>query len=65
VLEWRRRLDQCEKWYAEKRWQDSDVRGQLQREGVTHVVVTADKPITEIGYDLVYADAFYRVYRLR
>jgi hypothetical protein len=65
VLEWRRRLDQCEKWYTQRRWQDADVRDQLRREGITHVVVTADKPIPDEGYEQVYADDFYRIYRLR
>ncbi len=63
VLEWRRRLDQCQRWYAAGDW--GRVRDELIREGVTHVVTTADRPITDGGYEQVYADDSYQVYRLR
>jgi hypothetical protein len=40
------------------------VRDELRKEGVTHVVVTADHSIDANGYELVYADSIYRIYRL-
>lgn len=64
VLEWRRRMRQCEAWYAMPVW-DTKVRDELRRAGVTHVVAPAERDLAGNALEEVYADAHYRVYRVR
>ena len=40
------------------------VRQGLRREGITHVLTQAEPPITHEGYVQIYADRFYRIYRI-
>ncbi len=61
VLEWKRRLDWTERAYATGDWNAAELR----QTGITHVVTPAARPIEAAGFDSVYADKFYRVYRLR
>ena len=63
VLEWYRRVRLAEGWYAAKDWER--VRDELVREGVTHVVTTADRDTGGAALERVYADEVYRVYRVR
>lgn len=65
VLEWLRRMKQCQAWYAGD-WNDPHTRADLRAEGITHVVTPRDKPIhadylDEIPFD----DTAYRIYRLK
>jgi hypothetical protein len=63
VLEWYRRLELCQRWYAEKNW--DRVRDELVHEGISHVITTADRDTGTGGLERVYADEVYRVYRVR
>ncbi len=65
VLEWRRRLDKCLGWYDTRNWNNPEVRGDLLREGITHVIIQADRPIEGDEYELLFADQSYRIYRVR
>ncbi len=65
VIEWRRRLDLCQKWYAAKDWSDPALRKQLYDEGITHIVMPANRPPLGTGYEETYADDYYRVYRIQ
>lgn len=62
VLEWNRRLQQAKAWCELGNW--SELRDQLKAEGVTHIVVPADHEGSVAGFERVYADDAYRVYRL-
>ena len=64
VLEWRRRMAQCEAWYARPVW-DAAVRDELRREGVTRVVAPAGRDLSGEALEPAYADAHYRGYRVR
>ena len=64
VLEWRRRLDQTEKWYKAKNWSDPALLKELRDEGMTHVVMPADRPELGAGFEEKFADDYYRVYRI-
>jgi hypothetical protein len=64
VLEWKRRLDRMQSWYAVKDW-DRATRDAVTGEGITHVLATADRDLRGDGLERVYGDEFYRVYRLR
>lgn len=64
VLEWRRRVEQCQKWYAAKDWGDPEMRRQLREEGITHVVMPANRSRLGTGYVQEYEDDSYRVYRV-
>jgi hypothetical protein len=64
VLEWQRRLEKTLHWYAGKDWTNPAVREDLRQEGITHVVVQADRPIDGAGFELVYADQSYCIYRI-
>ena len=64
VLEWKRRVKNCERWYDQRDWDANGVIDEVRAEGVTHVVATADRDVTSRGLELVYPDASYRVYRV-
>ncbi len=64
VLEWHQRVQRCQEWYARNDWSKQALRDELRKEGVTHVVMTANRPIDGDGYELVYADSVYRIYRI-
>lgn len=65
VIEWRDRLERNQRYYqyaCDGRL--GDIRSQLQREGITHLVTTADRIVAGTGVELVHEDPYYRVYRL-
>ncbi|VTU01987.1 Uncharacterized protein OS=Chroococcidiopsis thermalis PCC 7203 GN=Chro_5070 PE=4 SV=1 [Gemmataceae bacterium] len=64
VLEWLRRMQQCEEWYAGD-WSAPGRLQKLRAEKITHVVTPADKPLTAEYLEEVHADPAYIVYRLR
>jgi hypothetical protein len=64
VIVWLQRVRQCEAWY-EGDWSRSAVEGELNREGITHVVTPTGRPIDASYLEEVHADAAYIVYRLR
>jgi hypothetical protein len=64
VLEWYRRIRQVEDWYKLPNW-GSEMRDELVRAGVTHVLATADRDLSGPALEQVYADDIYRVYRVR
>jgi hypothetical protein len=68
VLEWRRRIHEAEwacHWLQESEWSERKVLRWLHGEGVTHLVWPASRELTDPGWERVYEDRFYRLYRLR
>lgn len=65
VLEWHRRVANCERWYKERDWDASGVIDEVIAAGITHVIAAADKDVTSRRLELVYADESYRVYRIK
>lgn len=64
VLEWRHRIEQCQKWYKAKDWGNPAKLAELRSAGITHVLIQADQPIDAAGYVEVFADGYYRLYRM-
>lgn len=65
VLEWRDRLERNQRYYdAACGGRLQEIRADLRREGITHLVTTADKEIAGPGALLEYEDAYYKVFRL-
>jgi len=64
VLEWHRRMRDCERWYEQRLWDDGMIR-EVRAAGITHVVATADRDVTSPDLDLVYRDEGYRLYRVK
>lgn len=64
VLEWHRRMKQCEAWYAGE-WSQPRIGEELKREGVTHVVVPFDRQLIAPYLEEVHRDAAYVVYRVK
>ena len=64
VLEWQRRMKQCEAWY-EGDWSAFGSVQELRAAGITHVVAPAAKPIKADGLIEVHADPAYIVYEVR
>lgn len=63
VLEWRSRLTLAEHWYEKNAWDDPEIRAELARYGITHVV--AAHPYRPRGrLALEFSDSAYRVYRV-
>jgi hypothetical protein len=65
VLEWYRRVRQVEAWYATPDWDAAGLRDELRRAGITLVVAPVDQPPRASFLEPVYADAAYRLYRVR
>lgn len=63
VLEWHRRMKQCEEWYAGG-WETPFRRQELKAEGITHVVAPAAQPLPADYLRIVYQDQAYILYRL-
>jgi hypothetical protein len=64
VLEWRQRIDQAETIQRELRADHAEAARELLREeGVTHLVWPAREKLNE-GFQIVFEDDNYRVYRL-
>lgn len=61
VLEWHRRLQQNQRFYEQL---GAGNLSELQRHGITHVVLPRDQAIAVNGMEKVYEDSLYRVYRL-
>jgi hypothetical protein len=68
VLEWRRRINLAEwiGWFQqESEWGQRKALRLLHDEGVTHLVWPASQELTDPGWERMYEDRFYRVYRMR
>lgn len=65
VFEWKRRILNVTKWYAQKDWDAPEIWREILLEGITHVVVPADMGITSQALELQFEDANYRLYRIR
>jgi hypothetical protein len=60
VLEWFRRMNKAEAWYEAGDWRHDE----LAREGITHVIVPADRPRPPGRFKLQFEDANYLLYRI-
>jgi hypothetical protein len=65
VLEWYERLLWNHQLYKQRDWSDEQIKDELRRRGITHVVTTTDRDVRCDVLQLVYADENYRLYRLR
>ena len=63
VLEWYRRMKQCEEWYRGG-WNTLQRREELRAEGITHVVTPASQPLFADYLRIVYQDPAYILYRI-
>jgi hypothetical protein len=64
VLEWMRRMRQCQEWFAAD-WNAPGRLQELRQQRITHVVVPTDKPLSAEYLEIVYSDQSYVVYRLK
>ena len=64
VIEWLRRMRQCEAWYAGD-WTSLGLMQELRAAGITHVVTLAAKPLPTEHLDVVHSDPAYIVYKLK
>jgi hypothetical protein len=65
VLEWYSRMQRTEAFDKQLRaGRSAQAADDLRRAGITHVLATADAELACPGLEEVYADRFYRVYRL-
>jgi hypothetical protein len=65
VLEWRRRIDRAQHIQTLLRQGDKKrALAELHLEGATHLVRHVNQPISGRGFEMIYGDRFYRVYRL-
>ena len=64
VLEWYRRMKQCEDWY-DGDWRKPGVRESLKAESITHVVAPANHPLFTTYLEPVHQGTAYIVYRVK
>lgn len=65
VLQWHRRVLRNHHLYVQRDWNDEKIKEVLKREGITHVVAATDRDVRCDALQLVYADKYYRLYRVR
>jgi hypothetical protein len=67
VLEWRDRVLWNQKLYEERDWNRAEIKAELARRHITHVVTTTDRDIRGDALELLYEDKDknYRLYRLK
>jgi len=65
VHEWQRRMTQVEKWYETKDWDRLELREELIKEGITHVVAPRSQTVIAEFLEREYADNAYAVYRVK
>jgi hypothetical protein len=64
VLEWLRRIHQCEKWFQLHDWDYTGVTTEIIAEGITHVVVPIQVEIHSSRLKQLFEGGAYRVYRI-
>ncbi|MHB1426681.1 MAG: DUF6798 domain-containing protein [Gemmataceae bacterium] len=65
VLEWRQRLMWSHQFYEKRDWNDEEIKAELKQRGITHVVAPADRAVRCDALQLVHADKYYLLYRVR
>lgn len=65
VLEWHRRVFNCVKWFGQGDWDSAGTIDELTKEGITHVVAPAVKPLTSKRLEPLAEPGAYRVYRIK
>ena len=64
VLEWHRRLGQCETWFADNQWAERNVIAKLRQAGVTHVVAPKSLNLTDNVLTLLHDGGAYQVFEI-
>jgi hypothetical protein len=65
VQEWYRRLAIADRWAKETKPAPFERHAELRREGVTHMILPADRITEGDLFQQEYADDYYRLYRLK
>jgi hypothetical protein len=65
VIEWRRRMEWNERMYQEGMLSREESLAELDREGITHIVVLPGQESPATGFRLQYEDANYRLFGRR
>jgi hypothetical protein len=65
VLQWHQRVLWNHHLYEQRDWSDEKIKAELKQRGITHVVTAADRDVRCDALQLVYADKYYRLYRVR
>jgi hypothetical protein len=64
VMEWHRRLVQCEGWFADNKWAERNVIAELRQAGVTHVVAPKSLRLSDNDLTLLHDGGAYEVFEL-
>jgi hypothetical protein len=65
VLQWHQRLLWNHQLYERQDWNDEQVKSELRSRGITYVVMAADREVRCDALQQVYADEYYRLYRVQ
>ncbi len=65
VLQWHQRVLWNHQLYERRDWNNEQIKDELKHRGITHVVAPADRDVRCELLQLVYADKYYRLYRVR
>ncbi|MEZ6143097.1 MAG: DUF6798 domain-containing protein [Zavarzinella sp.] len=64
IIEWKRRVERCVRWFGQSSWNE-ELIAEMKQEGITHVVVPTQTPITSSHLELKFEGGTYRVYQLK
>jgi hypothetical protein len=65
VLEWDERVRWNHALHKQRDWNREEIKIELARRRVTHVIATADRDLRGEALEQVYSDQYYRLYRVR
>ncbi len=64
VLEWNQRVQQCETWFRDTKWNERDVVNELRQKGITHVLVPKSMKLEATGLKLIFAGGAYELFQI-
>ncbi len=64
VLEWHRRITQCEGWFADNNWAERNVIAELRQAGVTHVIAPKSLKLRDTSLSLVDVGGAYELFEI-
>ena len=65
VLEWYRRVETAQRWFANPNWDTTGAIDEIQAAGITHVVAPTSAPLKCSRLDVLFEGGAYRVYRVK
>jgi hypothetical protein len=64
VLEWHARVNQCETWFRDTKWDARNLVKELRQERITHVLVPKSMKLEAMGLKRIFAGGAYELFQI-